>query len=125
MHEDKKKKSEPNYLLIAIIVVGLFVWAFFSFTGDHKKKEPNYPLYAEAYSKKYILENLYPKADFPTQKYNITNTGRNYVVSGKFSNEGEMMHTFEVGGEFRAANTDEYYISYVSIDNNVVFGIKR
>lgn len=123
MEEGKKKKKEPSIILIVIIVLGLFAWAYFSMTGG-KKKEPHYDVSAQAYSQLYIKQNYYPDADFPTQRYNVVNTNRRYDVSGKFTADGKN-HTFEVIGEFPYANTKEFHVKYVAIDNNIMLNLEK
>lgn len=124
IHESQEKKdsNSPNVLKIIIIIGVLLVITWFSLNGTGKSKEPNYELAAQSFSQLFIRENYFSDAKFPAQRYNIVSQGRRYDVSGKFDRDGTV-HTFECIGEFPMANTKQYNIEYLAIDNNIVFDI--
>ncbi|MBQ7436059.1 MAG: hypothetical protein IJV30_01890 [Oscillospiraceae bacterium] len=120
--QEKKDSNSPNVLKIIIIIGVLLVITWFSLNGTGKSKEPNYELAAQSFSQLFIKENYFSNVKFPTQRYNIVSQGRRYDVSGKFDRDGTV-HTFECIGEFPMANTKQYNIEYLAVDNNIVFDI--
>lgn len=118
----EKESNSPNVLKIIIIVGVILAIMWFSLNGTGKSKEPNYELAAQSFSQLFIKENYFSNVKFPTQRYNIVSQGRRYDVSGKFDRDGTV-HTFECIGEFPMANTKQYNIEYLAVDNNIVFDI--